>query len=188
MPTHAWSLEILLLFPGPRDPLSFPHEPWISSIVRDPPPLCSLASPRFTSLRAAPTLSVLAGSRAVSPGPRPSAVPRAPRGPLRSPCERPLRSARWGWWDRAEIAWGLSRRWGLCHRTRRFLLLLPLSLPFQPAVSLNCRRRAPIGRTRVRRRPALEGSGAFPCGDLSGLETVRPASVTVPRSVQLSGW
>lgn len=54
--------------------------------------------------------------------------------------------------------WGLSRRWCLCHRIRRFLPLLPLSA--FPTVSLNFQRRAPIGRVRIRPRPTLEGSGA----------------------------
>lgn len=39
----------------------------------------------------------------------------------------------------------------------RLGLPLPFSLLFQPAVSLNCQRGAPIGRSRVRPRRALEG-------------------------------
>lgn len=104
----------------------------------------------------------------------------------RSLPERPLQNVRWWGGARRRSLWGLSRRWGLCHRTRRVLPLLPFSLPFRPAVSLNFQRRAPIGRTRARPRPTLEGSEALTRSQWRG--DLRPAPVTVPRSVRLSGW
>lgn len=115
VPTHASSLEIFLLFPGSRNPLSFSHpdEPRFSSVLpgpssallaREPPLHFSPGSPQPSAcwLALAQFLSV----------PRPSALPRAPRRSLRSASERPLRSARWGWWDGAEIAFGAQSALG----------------------------------------------------------------------------
>lgn len=145
VPTHASSLEIFLLFPGSRNPLSFSHRTnsGFPQSSRDPSPLCSLASLRFTSLLAAPSpqrAGWLSRSFSQSPVPQLSLVP--PAGPLGLPPSgrSGARDGVGGMGQRSLL--GLSRRWGLCHRTRRFLLPLPLS-----AFPTGCQFELPAQRT-----------------------------------------
>lgn len=61
------------------------------------------------------------------------------------------------WWSGPEVAFQANSTEEFTTEHVRMGLPLPSSLPFQPAVSLNCQRGAPIGRSRVRPSRALEG-------------------------------
>lgn len=112
----------------------------------DSPQLCSAAGSAPSVLALAPILS------------RPPSLSSLSRSPQVSPtAAAPERAVVMMGWGRGRFLGSFGA--GVCDRTRRFLLLLPLSLPFQPAVSLNCQRLAPIGRTRLRPCRALAALG-----------------------------
>lgn len=115
----------------------------------------------FTSLLAVPSPQ-RAGSRVVplaTPSPQLSLMPRAVPSSLSRAAAPELAVVLVG---RDRGRFGGSVGVGVSATEHVVFRSLFRSLPFQPAVSLNCQRCAPIGRTRVRPRPALEGSGACP--------------------------
>lgn len=129
-PTHDSSVEIFLLSSGFRNPLRFSHRrAWVSL---NPPATFLLSAssrdPGFTSFLAqSPALSVRALASFLLRLPALSFPSRLPPIPQVFP-ERPLQSAGGCRQGGAEVALrARSALGGLCHRTRRFLLALPLS-------------------------------------------------------------